>query len=130
MASGRFQFQFQLRLGKNLQGVRRDTSYAYDRHTPDKCLRHTSYTWPDPCVIRHTAGQILASYSLYDVSRSYTALYTASYTPKISICIRSQPEIRLWSSASSSSWGHPARSPRGPLFLRHFHQFSLNKVTS
>ena len=45
-----------------IQGVRRDTWYAYHRHTPDKCLCDTWYSWPDPCVIRDTADQILAWY--------------------------------------------------------------------
>ena len=62
-----------------------------------RSLRDTWYSWPDPCVIH--------------VSRSYTALYTASYSPILKGGKAHIYRIQVHAQKSDlSSWGQPARS--------------------
>ena len=44
-----------------------------------RSLRDTWYSWPDPCVIRDTADQILALYTYHGHTLRYTLRHTAQF---------------------------------------------------
>ena len=80
-----------------MMGVRRHTSYAYDGHTPEPVIASYVIRLASHSVIRHTAGQIIASYTCmtYDAK---CMTQTLRHTPHNFIIFHARASARVVSS--------------------------------